>query len=95
MKTAIVRLRIAPEEKNSWGRAADDAGLSLSQWIRNRLNSTIVASSVMTVATNAEPGIVATKEEPDLSTTAHKLCRRCARIGYALCLDCRKAAGLL
>jgi len=94
MKTAIVRLRIAPEEKNSWGRAADDAGLSLSEWIRNRLNSTITATTFVSVATSAEPGIVAT-EQPDLITTDPKLCRRCARIGFPACIECRKTAGLV
>lgn len=35
---ARIQLRLLQSEKEDWTQAADDAGISLSDWMRDRLN---------------------------------------------------------
>ncbi len=39
MKTDILQLRLLPEEKEGFQKAADMAGIALSAWVRERLRS--------------------------------------------------------
>lgn len=39
MKTDLLQLRLTPEEKEGFQRAADLAGVALSAWVRERLRS--------------------------------------------------------
>ena len=44
-RSSRVILRAMPKEREAWQRAADRAGLPLSEWIRKRLNSAAKRSS--------------------------------------------------
>jgi uncharacterized protein (DUF1778 family) len=37
MKTRLMQLRLSPDEKEAFQRAADLAGIGLSSWVRERL----------------------------------------------------------
>lgn len=37
MKTTTIQIRLQPEEKEAFERAADMAGIGLSSWVRERL----------------------------------------------------------
>lgn len=39
MKTELLQLRLKPEEKEGFQKAADLAGVALSAWVRERLRS--------------------------------------------------------
>ena len=39
MKTQLLQLRLLPEEKEGFQKAADLAGVALSAWVRERLRS--------------------------------------------------------
>ncbi len=41
MKTTKVQLRISDVEKDKWKKAADEAGMSLSEYIRFVVNSKV------------------------------------------------------
>ena len=40
MKTDLLQLRVQPEEKEAFQRAADISGIPLSAWVRERLRRT-------------------------------------------------------
>ena len=37
-KTTSLYVRVAPDENGAWERAAEELGVSLSQWVRTWLN---------------------------------------------------------
>jgi len=36
-RTALLRVRVSPEERDAWQAAADLEGVPLSEWVRSRL----------------------------------------------------------
>src|SRR5437868_2357180 len=79
MGRSVVQLRIPPAEKEAMSRRAEEAGLSLSEWVRGRcLDSSGPRWAPTEPPTASPPG----KKYP---------CERCARIGVASCWPCERA----
>jgi hypothetical protein len=84
-------LRVTAAEKALWDAAAVHAGLSLSEFVRRRVNEGITAPSERppraTTGPSAEPSLAA----PPARNSRPCLCARCARIGLPACPACRQA----
>jgi hypothetical protein len=78
-----LELRVTAAEKAIWADAADQAGLSVSEWMRGRLND---------AATIAKPRPVSAPVQDIPFPPPPPLCHLCVRIGLPACDACRENA---
>ncbi len=61
-RTALLRVRVSPEERDAWQVAAESEGVPLSEWARDALNGR--AGSGSEVADGNQPGTSESSETP-------------------------------
>ena len=87
-----LELRVTAAEKELWDAAAVHAGLTLSEFVRRRVNEGITAPAERSsVATNGPSGGPSVPEAPPAAGTRLCFCARCNRIGIPACPACRQA----
>src|SRR5437667_10804615 len=77
LRSEHLDVRIAPEERHRWHKAATNAGLSTSEWLRR-----LAADAI---------GLKLYRQTKPRHTQSH-LCARCTRIGAVCCDACRAEA---
>ena len=62
-RDAVVRLRISIAERDAWEAAAESEGLSLSEWIRRRVNGPVTVTLPELPAPVVVPSSIARSRE--------------------------------
>jgi hypothetical protein len=74
MKTFMLRVRVTQEEREAWWKAARDAGMTCSEWVRKRCSN---------AGTDQAP--ILSENRPNVATLATNQtgsCPRCTRMGF-------------
>jgi len=87
MKTIPVNFRATPEEKAIYQQAAINAGLSLTGWIKEQLDTALLPSEKAGEVAQVAPE--PTISPPPMTNPRVHLCPRCTRMVRRICGVCR------